>query len=528
LELPEAWIDCPLHEMADVFLGKTPKKTQYRSEGNYKVIKFRDLSSGVVQFSNSKDGFVVEDEDVLSTLKEVKKYDVLITSAAHSGENIGKKTAFVEELPKAYKKIFFTGELLNIRASFDGSLSKWLYFYFMSEEGFKQIQKAVYGVHLTSGRAQNMRAVLAPSRQLANTVAKLEKLMAKVDQCKVRLEKIPSILKSFRQSVLAAACSGELTKDWRGKNPDAETGPELIKRVQAVIKKQYLRECADAFEKDKKKPKKPRLLDLEKIYPNEDVSTWGKLLMDYAFLPNNLFDGPFGSNLKTSDYTNNGVRVIRLENVGFLDFIDEKKTFISEKKHKDLIRHTVKEGDIIFASFVSDNVRTVVLPKIDKAIAKADCFCLRPIDILINRKYLIFILSSPQFYSKVAEIIHGATRPRINTKQLKNMYIPLAPIKEQQEIVRRVESLFKIADQVESRYKKAKSHVEKLTQSILAKAFRGELVLQDPNDEPASELLERIKAEKKKVEFDKKNRRKSTKPRKSVTKVSQLKKRKAS
>ncbi|MBA4392184.1 MAG: restriction endonuclease subunit S [Desulfobacca sp.] len=62
-------------------------------------------------------------------------------------------------------------------------------------------------------------------------------------------------------------------------------------------------------------------------------------------------------------------------------------------------------------------------------------------------------------------------------------------------MIRRVEELFALADRIETRYQKAKAHVDKLTQSILAKAFRGELVPQDPNDEPASELLKRIKAE---------------------------------
>jgi type I restriction enzyme S subunit len=69
----------------------------------------------------------------------------------------------------------------------------------------------------------------------------------------------------------------------------------------------------------------------------------------------------------------------------------------------------------------------------------------------------------------------------------------MCPLPEQEEIVCRVEALFSLADQIEARYAKAKAHVEKLSQSILAKAFRGELVPQDPNDEPASVLLERIK-----------------------------------
>jgi len=73
------------------------------------------------------------------------------------------------------------------------------------------------------------------------------------------------------------------------------------------------------------------------------------------------------------------------------------------------------------------------------------------------------------------------------------LVLPLSPAEEQQEIVRRVEALFKTADTLEARYRKAKRHVDKLTQSIVAKASRGELVPQDPNDEPAAALLDRLR-----------------------------------
>ncbi len=79
------------------------------------------------------------------------------------------------------------------------------------------------------------------------------------------------------------------------------------------------------------------------------------------------------------------------------------------------------------------------------------------------------------------------------------MEIPLPPLEEQKEIVKRVEQLFAFADKIETRYTKAKATLDKLPQSILAKAFRGELVPQNPNDEPASVLLERIKKVKEKL-----------------------------
>ncbi|MGC2221248.1 MAG: hypothetical protein WA624_02215, partial [Methylocella sp.] len=91
-----------------------------------------------------------------------------------------------------------------------------------------------------------------------------------------------------------------------------------------------------------------------------------------------VFDGPFGSHLKTSDYVGSGIRVIRLENIGHGRFIDEKRSFISKEKYEDIRRHTVLPGDIVFSSFVSEFIRSALVPPhIPFAVNKADCFGIR-------------------------------------------------------------------------------------------------------------------------------------------------------
>lgn len=301
---------------------------------------------------------------------------------------------------------------------------------------------------LNQGAMKPIPVLLPPLNEQKRIVEKLEKLLGKVEAAQERLDKIPVILKRFRQSILAAACSGKLTADWReDKKEDSDTGFPI---------------------------------------------GWELTKLGTLFPKGGIFDGPFGSNLKSSDYTQSGVRVVRLENVGHLRFLGKKKTFVNEEKYETLKRHTVGEGDIIFASFIADEIRACILPDLPiKAIAKADCFCLRPNDD-VDRKYLLFQLVNRKTYDELVNFVHGATRPRINTTQLKTLILPMCPLDEQKEIVRRVEDLFKFADQIEERYKKARSYTDKLAQSILAKAFRGELVPQDPTDEPASELLERI------------------------------------
>ena len=189
-----------------------------------------------------------------------------------------------------------------------------------------------------------------------------------------------------------------------------------------------------------------------------------------------IFDGPFGSNLKTSDYVEEGVRVIRLENIGHLHFNGDKRTYISRKKYEMLKRHTVKAGDLIFASFIMDEVRACVLPDLtDVSIAKADCFCLRPTLNLVLPTFLAYELVCQDSHHALQEEVHGATRPRVNIKQLKAHTVRWCPIEEQAEIIRRVESLFRQADTIEARYRKAHAFTDKLMPSVLAKAFRGDL-----------------------------------------------------
>ncbi|MBN2062093.1 MAG: restriction endonuclease subunit S [Deltaproteobacteria bacterium] len=126
-----------------------------------------------------------------------------------------------------------------------------------------------------------------------------------------------------------------------------------------------------------------------------------------------------------------------------------------------------------------------------------------------NAFYIHLWLISPNTGRKqLEEAAYGAGKPGLNLQNIKDVLIPLPPLEEQKEIVRQVDKLFALADKVESHYQRAKARVDKLSQSVLVKAFRGELVPQDPNDEPAEKLLERILEEKSKMEAELKVTRK--------------------
>lgn len=279
---------------------------------------------------------------------------------------------------------------------------------------------------------------IAPLKEQQRIAQKLDALLAQVDTLKARIDALPALLKRFRQSAVSAWLSSPERHNEHG---------------------------------------------------------WAS--SSIADLCVTAFDGPFGSKLKSNDYSDVGVRVVRLENIGHLRFVDDKRTYVSLEKGKELSRNEILEGDVLFSSFVDEEVRVCQLPQSeDMFINKADCFCLRINPELADPQFVMLTLATRETYQKVRESVHGATRPRINLSFLKSFTIQLPPVDQQAEIVRRVGQLFAYADQLEAKVSAAQKRIDALTQSLLAKAFRGELVPQDPNDEPASVLLERIRAQR--------------------------------
>jgi type I restriction enzyme, S subunit len=120
---------------------------------------------------------------------------------------------------------------------------------------------------------------------------------------------------------------------------------------------------------------------------------------------------------------------------------------------------------------------------------------LRVNQALVRPAYLSISLASPASRDAIERVARSTSGVNnINTEEIKALAISVPGVEEQDEIIRRVEALFTYADRLEARYTAARAQVERLTPALLAKAFRGELVSQDPNGEPAAVLLERIRA----------------------------------
>jgi type I restriction enzyme S subunit len=341
------------------------------------------------------------------------------------------------------------------------------------------VQGALYPAAKSSD-VQNYEFPLAPLNEQVRIADKLDSVLAKVDAAQARLDKIPNILKRFRQSVLAAATSGELTKEWRINNKKVQFSSSEMKKEHEIF-------CLAKGKKYTKPESIPNDFNPFKI---PDSWSWlrAEQFCDFITKGTTPKKDKMGKEFKIPY-----IKVYNLTFDGTLDFTINP-TFIDQSVHeKELARSIVFPGDVLMNIVGPPLGKVSIVPNtypewnMNQAIS-----VFRPI-CAVDNKYLSFCLQSNGLLDLV-KMRAKATAGQFNlTLEICRDYpIPTPHISEQKEIVRRVESLFSMANIVEKQYKDAKARTNRLTQSILAKAFRGELVAQDENDEPASDLLKRI------------------------------------
>lgn len=192
-------------------------------------------------------------------------------------------------------------------------------------------------------------------------------------------------------------------------------------------------------------------------------------------LSERIFDGPFGSNLKTADYVSEGVRVVRLENLKDGWFDDSKQSFITEEKYATISNHTVYPSDLIMSTFIADSIKVCQMPSYIKyAVNKADCVGIR-LKGNISPQYVMYYLITEDAYNQIAKQVHGATRPRVNTKQIRAVQIPICDTARQCQVVQMIESRLSVCDSIEKTVDTALQQAEAMRQSILKQAFEGRI-----------------------------------------------------
>ena len=345
---------------------------------------------------------------------------------------------------------------------------------------------------------------LPPRAEQTRIVEKARELVGPVERARLGLARMPEILRRFRQSVLVAAYSGELTADWRrGRNLEPLAG----RLAQAFVSRREAWEmaCCEAEAFDRRAPRRPKNLEPtpweapEPLEPPELPDGWELVsLQDLTHLQ-------YGLSIKADAGPRDGVAILRMGNIqdGRIDASDLKYI---PPQGIDVPAYRVRRGDILFNRTNSPELvgKAGVFDLDLEAVFASYVVRIECDERLVDSRYLCGWINSP-WGRRWARTVRteSVSQANINLSRLQTLPVPAPSLAEQKEIVRRVQELFAFAEKIEQRVAVASERAEKLWRTILARALRGELVPTEAElagegggFEPASELLDRIAAER--------------------------------
>lgn len=475
-ELPEGWAQITLQEAGRWQSGGTPsrRKPEYFG-GEVAWIKSGDLP----------DGHVLVTEETITQLglrnSAAKVMPAGTISMALYGATIGKLglMTFQSATNQACANVIPNDQLVE---------TPYLFYFLLSErKKFIELGQGGAQPNISQEIVRNHPFRLAPLAEQRRIIEQLEKLLVEVEHCKERMAKIPVLLKRFRQSVLAAACSGRLTADWRETHYpvtdiDSTLESTFTHRTSAAKTARERQSLIELFEQTEEEdsdtlPEGWKYVSLNKICDSFDYGTSSKSLPTGAvpvLRMGNIQGGKIDWNNLV--YTSDGNEIQKYSLHG-------QTVLFNRTNSPELVGKTAiyrGERPAIFAGYL---IRINPLPELDPEY----------LNLCLNTSY------AHEFCQQVKT--DGVSQSNINAKKLGRFEIPFCSLEEQQEIVRRAGKLLALADRIEERYQGAKKQVDGLTQSILAKAFRGELVpteaelaeAEGRSFESAEELLARIK-----------------------------------
>ncbi|WP_295488400.1 restriction endonuclease subunit S [uncultured Pseudomonas sp.] len=363
-------------------------------------------------------------------------------------------------------------------------------------------------VELSKSKILESEIPLAPLNEQVRISEKLDILLKKVDAIQARLEKIPYILKRFRQSVLAAATSRELTKDLDFSDESYYKNIEQgILKSKKIIKSASTDEISCALN----------------AFNNPDWGSWKFFALEQLVDP--LRGIPYGI-VQTGDAQQEGVPTVRCGDVRPLSIRTETLKRVTTEIESKYVRTRLLGKEVLLAirgTVGNASAVTEELSSLNANISRE--VAMIPVRDDISPQFIAILLQSPGGFKCLAENVRGVAQKGINLSDVRRFTVPLPTLDEQAEIVRRVESLLTLADVAEKQYTESKKMIDRLSQSLLAKAFRGELVTQDPSDEPAVELIRRINSERVKSSAIEPTKKPNTRVsiRKSSSKVTYMK-----
>jgi type I restriction enzyme S subunit len=307
-----------------------------------------------------------------------------------------------------------------------------------------------------------------PLPEQERIVSKLDSIFAHLEMAKQGLEKIPVLLKEFRQAVLTQAVTGKLTEEWR-------EGKELVEGLSIILKNRFTyfeQLLNDSQLNNTKKPKKLDETEFELNYWKNGIvlpNSWK--LSNLKNLADMITDGEHA----TPRRTESGNLLLSARNVrdGFISI--ENVDYVPDDEFERIKTRCFPEENDILISCSGTVGRISLVPKNLKFVLVRSVALVKLQSNSNFSKYLAFALRSRLIQDQMLSLQKSTAQANLFIGPIGKIVIPIPPSEEQNEIVRRVDALFSKADAIEAQYKKLKVQINQLPQAVLAKAFRGEV-----------------------------------------------------
>lgn len=498
-DLPQSWEVCTV---ADITLRVQTVPANGTSDREIAYVDISSIDNLANRISTPKR--LKLSEAPSRARQVVKTGDVLFSTVRPYLRNIAA-------VPSALDGEIASTGFAVLRAA-DGVDPAYLFYKATSRDFVAALTGEQYGVSYPAVKEEQVRAQpfeLPPTREQRRIVAKIEELFSELDKAVESLTLARAQLKTYRQALLKAAFEGKLTADWRAANPYKLQPPEtLLARIRAEREARQVRALGDwrkavanwqAGGEVGRKPTKPRPfnVDLSAVANGDD--SMEKLPFGWVWLRlNELCDeSPKNGVYKPASDYGKGIQIVRID-----DFYDGR--LIRKSGFKQVALTSEEEEDYAVAAndLIVNRVNSIeylgkcaLIPALDAAtVFESNIMRLRPSGAAVRADWLTRYLSSAPGQDRMRENAkHAVNQASINQNDVGLVRVPYCPLAEQGEIVAVLDETLSAVETTDREIGDAFRRVGALRQSILKKAFSGQLVSQDATDEPAAALLARLR-----------------------------------
>lgn len=481
--LPTGWIDAKVGDVIKVRNGCAFKSTDYCDAG-IPVVRQAELKGRTVDLSAAKylpESFVDDFEAFI-----VKKGDLLIGMSG----SLGKVARYESEtiaLQNQRTGLLVLTSAINER--FAGMIMRRL------ETAIIQKGKGIAVQNVSSKEIENEGFSLPPLAEQIRIASRFDELESDLDAGVAALKRAKANLKRYRASVLKAAVEGKLTEEWRAKHPAKEPASALLVRILKERRQKWEADQLAKFAAAEKEPPKnwrdkyvePSPPDTKGLPELPEGWCWTSLDSLCSVIAD------IDHNMPKSDQT--GVKFLSAKDLlddGTLNFTNNIK-LISEADYVRLSRKVKPQrNDIIYSRIGARLGKSRLVETDERFLVSYSCCTIRP--IVIVPKFLARYLDCEFVLRRAISDAQSIGVPDLGLEKIKAFAVPLCSIKEQNEIVAEMEQKLSVISVAEKEIAQSLLRASRLRQSILKQAFDGKLVPQDPKDEPASVLLERLRA----------------------------------